>query len=831
MGQNAFRYILTGLLSLVALIFVFNKPGIGNLELFHYREDKIAKQTPLSVMRDYPPLVYSLFSKLTKDLPSKMTSEEFYATLQFATFKIIIFIAYLLLWGSMALFGRGFLFLLSFPILLSSLGHTSIDILAITPLIYSLWLLKQKRASLSGIFYVTSLLFSWVPLILSPLFLIYINNNKEIKKSLGNWIYFLVIPTTFTILLSIPFIAEYLNRKPFPEITTNIFGLPWLMTRLVTILSKMTIFYDPLIFSINLPNVAISIFGFSAFFFIIYKVTHALWEKLALPISTIGLLSLLYVLFPQPNLLAVLFGTIFLFLYSRVIFLFWQNKKIDFDSLLTISSVVLFLFSFFFPYTSDGNLIFLICILILTKQKSLVLITNLLVFLNIFYLHGTNGYVPFKSAYASVFNVIIFGYFSILTVYITNLVYKSAKWLNALVIGAFIITSLYFFGAPGTSDTVSWSIIFRDTIGRGLFEAHAFTDNIYPPLSTFIMSFFAHGWNLFFKPDRDYIWATKFSILFFYLAALLIFIVFHKLVTKGEKLSIVSVVLIFLTTISLAMNSLSLTYVDFYIVPFVALSYSAIYLKKFFLAGLMLSIAALTKWQPAVLLPPLLVMVYNTKKGLFKFLAGFFPLYILVWSTLAATPGGLAKIIFSVKFFLHPPNLSGNAQNAAWILTYFLHIFDSATYGPLRPGGLNWLIRAGSYPSYTVYLFYAAIIAILVRFWLIKNKTLPHLLTTSMMFFFSHYILNRGVHEGHLFYTVILALLLYLSNPTSNHRRLLIVLDIMNFLNLVIFYGFIGNRTINPLFMGIDLTVLFATYNVLTYLYILRNYLKSGDLS
>ncbi len=781
-------------------------------------------------MRDYPPLVYTIFSGLTKDLPSKITSEDFYVTKQFATFKIIIFIAYLLLWGSMALFGEGFLFLLSFPILLSSLGHTSVDILALPPLVYSLWLLKQKQSSLSGVFYVFSLLFSWIPLLLSPLLLIYVNNNKDIKLNLTKWIYFLIIPLTFTILLLVPFLSEYFNRKPFPEITTNILGLPWLMSHLVSNLSKMTTFYDPFNFSVNWVNIAIPILTCSAFFAVTYLVTRAIWRKAALIVSVVGLLSLFYTLFFQPNLLAVLFGIIFVILYGRVIYLSWKGKKYDFDSLPLTSMVALFLFSFFFPYTSDGNLIFLIPILLLTKNRGLLLTTNLIIFLNLFYFHGTNGYVPFKSEYASAFNVIIFGYFSVIVVYVGNFIYKSAKWLNALIIGTFVTAGLYFFGAPGTSDTVAWAIIFRDTIGRGLFEAHAFTDNIYPPFSTFIMSFFAHGWDLFFGPNRDHILATKLSILAFYLLGLLTFIIFHKLVAKGSKLSITSIILVFVTTISLTMNSLSLTYVDFYIVPFVVLSFCAIYFRKFFLSGLMLSIAALTKWQPAVLLAPLLAMVYGTKKGFFKFVAGFFPLYILVWSTLAATPGGLAKILFSLKFFLHPPNLSGNALNAAWILTYFLHIFDSATYGTLR-NGTNWLIRAASYPSYTVYLFYIAIAAVMIRFWLVKKKSLPSLLTVCMMIFLSHYILNRGVHEGHLFYPLILSLLLYLSNPTENHRRLLILLDIMNFLNLVLFYGFVGNRTINPMFVGLDLTVFFAAYNVFIYSLILRNYLKSEDLS
>lgn len=813
------------------MIFVFNKPGIGNLELFHYRQDKIAKQAPLSVMRDYPPLVYTLFSKLTKDLPSKITSEDFYITRQFTAFKIIIFVAYLLLWGSMALFGQGFVFILSFPILLSSLGHSSVDILALPPLVYALWLLKQKRPSLSGVFYVFSLLFSWIPLILSPLFLIYVDNNKEIKQNLTKWIYFLIIPLTLTILLFAPFLSEYLAHKPFPEIMTNILGLPWLLTHLVNTLSKMTTFYDPFTFSVNWINIVVPVLTCSAFFFITYKVTHILWRKVVIPVSIIGLLLLFYALFIQPNLLTVLFGIIFAILYGRVIYLFWKNKINDFDSLLTTGGTILFLFSFFFPYTSVGNLIFLIVILVLTKNRNLILATNIAVFLNLFYFYGTNGYVPFKSPYASAMSTVLFTYFSILVMYAVNFIYKSTKWANLLVVGAFVTAGLYFFGAPGTSDTVAWSIIFRDTIGRGLFEAHAFTDNIYPPFSTFIMSFFAHGWDLFFGPDKDHIWATKLSILAFYLLGLLTFIIFHKLVAKGSKLSIASIVLVFLTTISLAMNSLSLTYVDFYIVPFVVLSFCAIYFRKYFLSGLMLSVAALIKWQPTVLLLPLLAMIYNTKKGFFKFLAGFSSLYVLVWSTLAATPGGLTKILFSVKFFLHPPNLSGNALNAAWVLTYFLHIFDSATYGPLRTGGLNWLIRAASYPSYTVYFFYAAILAILVRFWWIKNKTLPVLLTASMMFFLSHYILNRGVHEGHLFYALVLSLLLYLSNPTENHRRLLILLDIMNFLNLVIFYGFVGNRTINSLFLGLDLTVLFAAYNVFTYLYILKNYLRSADLS
>ena len=289
--------------------------------------------------------------------------------------------------------------------------------------------------------------------------------------------------------------------------------------------------------------------------------------------------------------------------------------------------VAYFAFTFFFPYTTEGNLIFLVLLQLLItivspspSSRRLLLATGIIVFLNLFYFHGTNGYVPFKSSYAGMFYYVFFGYFALLTYTVLNN-FSGKHFLKgggALAVGAVAVANLYFFGAPGTSDTVAWSIIFRDTIGRGLFEAHAITDNIYPPFSTFIMSFFANTWKNIVGPSKDYAMAVKSSILSFYLLGIASFVKFSRLALSKLRLSALAAILTFLTTISLAMNSLSLTYVDFYVVPLFVLSFYAIYHKRFFLAGLFLAMASLTKWQPTVLAPLFAVAIFDIRDDIKK---------------------------------------------------------------------------------------------------------------------------------------------------------------------------------------------------------------------
>src|SRR3989344_6334244 len=100
MNFTTFKHILTGLLFLIILVFILNKPGVGNFELFNYNHTKIVARGSLFVLRDYPPLIYSLLSYLSKGLPVRPTSDEFYASRQFIVFKFLIFGAHLLSWLS-----------------------------------------------------------------------------------------------------------------------------------------------------------------------------------------------------------------------------------------------------------------------------------------------------------------------------------------------------------------------------------------------------------------------------------------------------------------------------------------------------------------------------------------------------------------------------------------------------------------------------------------------------------------------------------------------------------------------------------------------------------
>ena len=103
-------------------------------------------------------------------------------------------------------------------------------------------------------------------------------------------------------------------------------------------------------------------------------------------------------------------------------------------------------------------------------------------------------------------------------------------------------------------------------------------------------------------------------------------------------------------------------------------------------------------------------------------------------------------------------------------------------------------------------------------------------MSATIMIFFSHFILNKSAYEKHLFYTVVLMLFLFLVRPTRGNRALLILFDIMAVMNLIFFYGFTGPNALNRLFFGFDITVAFAAYYTIIYLWVLWRYLRGGLL-
>jgi hypothetical protein len=81
---------------------------------------------------------------------------------------------------------------------------------------------------------------------------------------------------------------------------------------------------------------------------------------------------------------------------------------------------------------------------------------------------------------------------------------------------------------------------------------------------------------------------------------------------------------------------------------------------------------------------------------------------------------------------------------------------------------------------------------------------------TMLMGYASYYIFSFGVHENHFILATIMALLLYLYKRTPYTLWLLVGVEVVNFLNMFLFYGILGEPIVPRILFGIDLSMLLA---------------------
>ena len=125
-------------------------------------------------------------------------------------------------------------------------------------------------------------------------------------------------------------------------------------------------------------------------------------------------------------------------------------------------------------------------------------------------------------------------------------------------------------------------------------------------------------------------------------------------------------------------------------------------------------------------------------------------------------------------------------------------------------------------------------IAILKTF-LKKKKNMDTLLRSGLMISWSYYIWSFGVHDNHLFITVLIALSLAVITTNWDNIKLYLLLNAVNLSSFFIFYGFPIRENSIPfshnfrIVGGVDLTILLAILHVSIYLVYLKNYLHYDD--
>lgn len=846
------------LLILISIVAVFINPGSREIEN-HYTNNNV---------NYHPSLMTLVTSFVVKFFPQSKDTNLFYQQNIWLPTKGLIYIFYLLTFVALILFSKYYpdkkrtlnkldlalAFFASVSILVSSVALGNFEILALPFLIISILCLFRKLYLLSGLFLVLSLSFSWSVLIIVPIFIVTLLKNKLSKQNryIG-YLFFIVIPLLIILNIFRFHIIE-VGKSTLFNSSSNVFSFPNLASMSYGFLQN-----------INNTNSLIS---------------QSLYKIIAGSLVILGHIIPLGLLFKNlfgypilisiiplviPFILPIRINFIYLIylllLYLSLLKLILKLKRITIFKFLNFSLFALLSFILFFPGINEGNLIFpvLISLMIFSVNPSASSLINLVAiniisFINLYFFNGLSGVPTLRGEYFELIKLTLSIMGIVYMVKILTSFYKfknapAARWTKKFIVIFLLVVNLSLLSGNGSPDTVSWSqYAYAATIYVNPFRAQTNVDQRYPPLSTVIMSVFANLWKntIGFRPPTplselgsDYALSIKVSILFFYSLTIIAILQLVKFFKSSQKLKTLDILLIIFTTFSLIIQTQGLADVNIYTIPTLIASIILLYKRKYFLSGILLGITISIKWQPVILIPLFGLTLFNLRQmrlslsRLLKFIAGFIPIPLIVWSLVVVQPGGVEAFNRSFDYLKNgAPMLSGQALNLNWVVTYLIHIFQPEKDVSLSHlSGLNRQIPTSVAPIiFQGYLFYFATFIIILIYWFFKKKNITNFLGASLMIFFSHFMLNKSSYEKHLFYVVIFSLLLYLIRPTKLNRWSLILFDIMTIMNLTFFYGFTGPKEINRLIFGFDITVLFSIYYFIIFLWVLVSYLKLKDV-
>jgi hypothetical protein len=393
-----------------------------------------------------------------------------------------------------------------------------------------------------------------------------------------------------------------------------------------------------------------------------------------------------------------------------------------------------------------------------------------------------------------------------------NYIYKKKTNEFFLLIILFFYISIIFIKSQGTDNTNSWIEWIEYANKFGIIEGYKYKVTTYPPFSTLILKSF-YNLLFFFNSNITIFYAVKFTIFFFLFLST--FIIYFY--TSNFQITI----FYFLTFLisSVGLNDLDILFGTFLILSF-------IFLKKnnLFFFTLFYGCSVLTKWQPIIIAPIILVYIskynitnklnfINVKKYFFNIRSCIIPFFFLCIFFFGTY--GFLPIIKSLYVSIDHNYVSGNALNYNWIVTWLLKTYDTINYSPIIDGRMNWTkIRSKNILIYTgQILFILTYIYLLLTFLFLKKKNLADLLLFCAIVSFSYFILNKGVHQNHLFMSALLFILAYTEN--KKFFTYMIITSIIFNMNLFIFYGPTGTEVIDRVISkSFDLTIFTSILNI-----------------
>jgi hypothetical protein len=348
--------------------------------------------------------------------------------------------------------------------------------------------------------------------------------------------------------------------------------------------------------------------------------------------------------------------------------------------------------------------------------------------------------------------------------------------------------SAALLGLPGTEDVpvfIRWANTLRQF---GPFAGYAHIAD-YPPLTPFLLWLAVAAGRAFSLPD---LLAVKLTIALFQLTACAI------VARRYNAWAPACLLWLLISPLGLVNG-----YLDTLYLPFVLLGLYALERDSLARGALLLTVAALIKWQPVVMGPVVLVYAVSRMRG--------------VWQVAWAAPAALFALIVLLAFgpgaMLHAflgatgdPFFSGQALNLDWIIT----VASAAAHGEgahLLTGGLLahpphiaapwWVLSRSLY--WSLYLALLGVFATRRRSW----QTLALTLTTAEAIQFTF---NTGVHENHSFLVMVLAFVAFQEGVLNS--MMFTIIAALTLSNVLLFYGF-GMGSGAPALIGtVSLSVL-----------------------
>jgi len=236
---------------------------------------------------------------------------------------------------------------------------------------------------------------------------------------------------------------------------------------------------------------------------------------------------------------------------------------------------------------------------------------------------------------------------------------------------------------------------------------------------------------------------------------------------------------------------LVLGYTDVVYLPFLLIALYAAERETFWLAGAALTIAALIKWQPILLAPVFLIGAFARRAGLKQFGLVLLPSGVIVLAVLALFgPVVCADVFLSAT---HDPYLGGQGANFGWLLSYGMEALHLDGLQLQANGDVSLLSVDRHFPViaagmlFTRILFYSVMV-ICLGIYVAGRKTSRAFMISALCCCLVQFTWNSGVHENHLFPSMIVGFAAWQMGVIDGF--LFLSIAVIAVLNVMLFYGF-----------------------------------------